>query len=223
MLRLIVLLLLLANGFYWLWSEGSLRGFGYGPAPQREPQRLAQQIEPEAVRVLSSTDIARVEAEVRADMAPKQCLEVGPLSADQAAALRGLLEAEWPAGSWQFDTAAVTARWMVYMGKFASEEALAKKRGELAAMNFKVLTVESPALQLGLSLGVYESEAQANVELIRLGARGIRTARVVQERVADQTTVLRLPAVSEAMLPLVEKLTPELGSKSLAACPQNAP
>ena len=82
---------------------------------------------------------------------------------------------------------------------------------------------ERPALQLGLSLGVYESEAQANVELIRLGARGIRTARVVQERVADQTTVLRLPAVSEAMLPLVEKLTPELGSKSLAACPQNAP
>ena len=55
MLRLFVVLLLLANGFYWLWSEGSLRGFGYGPAPQREPQRLAQQIEPEAVRVLSSS------------------------------------------------------------------------------------------------------------------------------------------------------------------------
>ncbi len=223
MLRLFVVLLLLANGFYWLWSDGGLRGFGYGPAPQREPQRMAQQIEPGAVQLLSSTDIQRVEAQVKADMAPKQCLQAGPLDAEQVAPLRALLEAEWPAESWQFDTVAVTARWMVYMGKFASEEALAKKRGELAAMNFKVLTVESPALQLGLSLGVYESEAQANVELIRLGARGIRTARVVQERVAEQTTVLRLPAVSEAMLPLVEKLTPELGSKSLAACPQNAP
>lgn len=92
------------------------------------------------------------------------------------------------------------------MGKFASEEALAKKRGELAAMNLKVHNVENPALQIGLSLGAFhDAEAQANLELARLGARGIRTARVVLERAAEQITLLRLPAVSEAMQPEVEK------------------
>ena len=79
MLRVVLVFLLLANGFYWLWSEGSLRGFGYGPALQREPQRVAQQIQPEAVQLLSSTDLKRVEAQVKADMAPRQCLQAGPL------------------------------------------------------------------------------------------------------------------------------------------------
>ena len=78
MLRVVLVFLLLANGFYWLWSEGSLRGFGYGPALQREPQRVAQQIQPEAVQLLSSTDLKRVEAQVKADMAPRQCLQAGP-------------------------------------------------------------------------------------------------------------------------------------------------
>lgn len=219
MLRLLVVFLLLANGFYWLWSEGGLRGFGYGPALQREPQRVAQQIQPEAIQVLSPADMKRVEAQVKADLAPKQCLQAGPLEAEQVAALHSLLEADWPAGAWQFDTVAVPARWMVYMGKFASEEALAKKRGELAVMNLKVQGVENPALQPGLSLGAFETEAQATVELARLGARGIRTARVVLERAAEQITLLRLPAVSEAMQPQVEKLTPLLASKSLAPCP----
>ena len=219
MLRVVLVFLVLANGFYWLWSEGSLRGFGYGPALQREPQRVAQQIQPEAVQLLSSTDLKRVEAQVKADLAPRQCLQAGPLDVDQVVALRSLLEADWPAGSWQLDTVAVPARWMVYMGKFASEEALAKKRGELAAMNLKVHNVENPALQIGLSLGAFDAEAQANLELARLGARGIRTARVVLERAAEQITLLRLPAVSEAMQPEVEKLTPSLASRSLAPCP----
>ena len=113
MLRVVLVFLLLANGFYWLWSEGSLRGFGYGPALQREPQRVAQQIQPEAVQLLSSTDLKRVEAQVKADMAPRQCLQAGPLDVDQVVALRSLLEADWPAGSWQLDTVAVPARWMV--------------------------------------------------------------------------------------------------------------
>lgn len=223
MLRVVVLFLLLANGFYWLWSGGTLRGFGFGPATQREPQRVTQQLKPDAVQLLSTTEIMQVEAQVKADAVPKQCLQAGPLEVAQVESLRTLLEAEWPAGSWQLDTVVVAARWMVYMGKFAGEEALAKKRGELAAMKLKPTNVENPALQLGLSLGSFDSEELANANLARLAALGIRTARVVLERAAAQTTVLRLPAVSEAMLPMVEKLTPELGSKSLAACPQTVP
>ena len=60
MLRLFVLLLLLANGVYWIWSEGGLRGFGYGPAQQREPQRMAQQIHPDALQILTAADLLRV-------------------------------------------------------------------------------------------------------------------------------------------------------------------
>ena len=51
MLRLTVLLLLLANGGYFAWSQGLLLPWGYGPLQQSEPQRLRQQIRPEALRI----------------------------------------------------------------------------------------------------------------------------------------------------------------------------
>ena len=44
--RTLALLLLLLNGLYCAWGEGWLLPYGFGPAPQREPQRLAQQIRP---------------------------------------------------------------------------------------------------------------------------------------------------------------------------------
>ena len=52
MLRLTVLLLLLANAAYFAWSQGLLAPWGIAPAQQSEPQRLEQQIKPQAVRIL---------------------------------------------------------------------------------------------------------------------------------------------------------------------------
>ena len=63
MLRLFVLLLLLANGLYFAWSEGWLRELGVGPALQTEPQRMGQQIKPEALRILSPEEVRRWAAE----------------------------------------------------------------------------------------------------------------------------------------------------------------
>jgi len=52
MLRIVVLVLVLLNSAYFAWSQGWLLGLGYGPAQQREPQRLRQQIRPEALQLL---------------------------------------------------------------------------------------------------------------------------------------------------------------------------
>lgn len=218
MLRLFVLVLLLANGLYYVWSEGWLRSLGYGAVPQSEPQRVAQQILPAAVQVLSTSEIKRVDAQVQSDLAPKECLQTGPLDEVQVTALRKVLENGWPAGSWQFDSVTLPEHWIVYMGKFANDEALAKKRGELAAMNIAPRTVDNPALELGISLGGFDTEAAASAELARLSGRGIRTAKVVLERAEGQRSVLRLPAVSEAMKPQINALGPALDGKSLASC-----
>ena len=45
-LRLLLVVLLLANAGYFLWARGDLVGFGLAPAGlnEREPQRLARQI-----------------------------------------------------------------------------------------------------------------------------------------------------------------------------------
>jgi hypothetical protein len=54
MLRWFVLALLLANLAFWAWSEGwFVAPLGMGPAVQREPARLARQVQPDSIRVLS--------------------------------------------------------------------------------------------------------------------------------------------------------------------------
>ena len=74
MLRSFVLVLILANGLYLAWSQGWLRAHGFAPAQQSEPQRMAQQIRPEAVHVLTPAEHKKVLAQVQADLEPKQCL-----------------------------------------------------------------------------------------------------------------------------------------------------
>lgn len=218
MLRLFVLLLLLVNGFYLAWGEGWLRSFGYGPTQQREPQRVAQQILPGAIHRLSVSEMKQVDAQVQADLAPKECLQAGPFDDAQVATLRAVLERDWSAQSWQFDSVTLPAHWIVYMGKFANDEALAKKRGELAAINITPHGVTNPALQLGISLGGFDTEAAANVELARLSGRGLRTAKVVQDRAETTGNMLRLPAVTPAMKPQLADLKASLGDKPLSAC-----
>lgn len=53
MLRWAIILLLLANAGYFAWSHGHLDGLGLAPVEQREPKRLAQQVAPEALRLLN--------------------------------------------------------------------------------------------------------------------------------------------------------------------------
>ena len=53
MLRLLVLTLLLANAGYFAWTRNLLAPYGFAPATPSEPQRLTQQIHPEAMLILT--------------------------------------------------------------------------------------------------------------------------------------------------------------------------
>lgn len=70
MLRLILLLLMLLNLGYFAWGQGYLLPYGWGPAQQREPQRLAQQVHPEAIKVLAPRAVTPAAAPRIAASAP---------------------------------------------------------------------------------------------------------------------------------------------------------
>ncbi len=210
MLRLLVLLLLLANGAYFAWSKGLLAVYGLAPASQSEPQRLEQQIRPEAIRILSTPGAASA--------SPAECLQVGIFNEEQTAVLRERLQSVLPAGSWVLESAVEPARWMVYMGKYSSAEALAKKRGELRQMRVSFEALNNPALEPGLSLGTFTSQPDANAELERIAKRGVRTAKVVQAQLEVRGQKLRLPAVNASLRPKLDELKPQLAGKSLLAC-----
>lgn len=220
MLRLLVLLLVLLNGVYAAWSGGWLRGLGYGPAQQTEPQRLAQQIKPEAVRLLSVQERRELEQTARPSASkPPECLQAGLFDADQSERLRvALAKAGWPANAWEMASGVTPARWIVYMGKFPSPDILGKKRSELLALNLKPVPLTNPALQPGLSLGGYDSQEAAQAALQALIGRGVRSAKVVVERPEEQGQWLRLLAVDEAKRPLLADLKPLLGNEVWRSC-----
>lgn len=216
MLRLVVLLLLLANAAYFAWSQHLLAPWGIAPAQQSEPQRLAQQIKPQSVRILSAEEVRRLDAAAPAARTA-ECLQAGPLDEAQSATLRQALE-PWPAGSWSLEPVVEPPRWIVYMGKYANAEGVARKKAELRQLGVSFEALADAALEPGLSLGGYASEADANRQLQALAERGIRTAKVVQERAEVRGQVLKLAALDDSLRARLDELKAGLGGKSLRAC-----
>jgi hypothetical protein len=217
MLRLIVLLLLLANGSFFAWSQGLLLAWGLGPVQQAEPQRLQQQVRPETVRVLQPEDLRRIETQVAQGPRPPECLATPALDDSQISVLRTTLE-NWPAGSWSFDALTEPARWIIYMGRYAGVEQVARKRAELRQLGVSFEALTNAELEPGLSLGSFPSEAAATQQLNALAERGVRTARVVQERPEQRGQRLLLPAVDDNLRPRLDELRTMLITRPLRPC-----
>lgn len=205
MLRTLVALLILANAAYFAWSQGLLRDWNLGPSAAGEPQRLESQIEPQALKILSAEEVRRVEAGIAASLAKNACLSAGPFDAADADRLEARLRAILPVDSWTLEAVPQPARWIVYMGPYNEPGALAKKLTELKALNVKVETLRSSALQPGLSLGVYASRDLANVSLQSLQSRGVRTAKVVQDQGETSTLTLKIFHLEESKRQEVEE------------------
>lgn len=224
MLRLLVLALLLANAMYFAWAHGLLRAWGFAPVQQSEPQRLAQQIRPEALRVLGVDEARRAEAAASAaavaSSGPRaaECLQAGPFDDSQAPALRRALGGALPAGGWVLDEAAGPPRWIIYMGKYPSGDAMERKKAELRQMGIAFEPVGSSALEPGLSLGAFATQPAASQQMAELAQRGVRTAKVVQERAETRIFTLRLPAVDDALRGKLDEVRAALGARTLMSC-----
>ena len=119
--------------------------------------------------------------------------------------------------SYEMRSQDIPGRWMVYLGKFPSQELLNRQRTSLRAQNIDTDRAGGN-LEPGLSLGRFSSEEAATRELTRLLRKGVRGARVVQERAAAQVFTLRLPAATAAQQAQLGALGPALAGKVLQRC-----
>ena len=216
-----MLALLLANAGYFAWANGLLASYGFAPQVQAEPQRLTQQIHPEAIQLLTTGEPVPAESQpvaAKSAASAGQCLQVGLFSDAQATALRPRLQATLPAGSWSLAGSTEPGRWIIYMGRYANEEALAKKRNELRQRGVTFEPLLNPALIPGLSLGHFASQADANAGLSQIILRDVRTARVLQERPEVRGQLLKLASADAPLLAQLDTLKPLLAGKALLAC-----
>lgn len=239
MLQLSLLALLLANAGYFAWSQGWMASLGWQPETQSETFRMRQQIRPDAIQVGAPpappapapthtaapnpnmpdpAALAAAAALAAPADAPSRCWQVGTFDDKQIVILRtALRDSPLPATAWELQTSSVNGRWMVYLGKFPNNEALALRRSELLqqGVNFDRA---GGTFDPGLSLGRFTNEEAATRELTSVLRKGVRGARVVQERSETTLYTLRLPQVTASMHPLLEALKPALAGKPLRLC-----
>lgn len=213
MLRLLALLLLVGNALLLAAQFGlfdRLTGAGSTQPPQREPERLQRQVNPEVVHILSpqaasaalgaAAASAAQSAAAASRAAALSCLEAGPFGgADTDSAERTLREAGLAPGSWLALKTEHPGAFMVYMGRYGDHDALQRKLDEVKRMKLAVEELRNaPPLQPGLSLGRFDQKADADAALARMVQRGVRTARVITLRQPQSQTLLRVPAADAA-------------------------
>jgi hypothetical protein len=197
MLRVVVALLLLANLAFFAWVRGGLApGFPPPRHAESEPERLAAQLNPEAVKVLPAK--AANAAVIAARAAEAVCLEAGPLTeADIAAAEAALAAAQLPEGSWQRETAPPPPLWLVYAGRVPETAARRKREAELRQLGLAFELIKEPAeLAPGLVLSRHATRAEADAALAALASASqpLKGAKVVTLPTPPlQPLVLRVP------------------------------
>ena len=146
----------------------------------------------------------------------KECLVAGSFDAKQVEALR-LQLAKLPEGSWKLDSSTSAGRWMVYVGKFSSQEALDTRRNELRAMEVSTDRARIASLEPGISLGRFSSEEAAERHQATMAKKGVTGAKVVVERPEATSYTLRLPKVDAATKKRVQSWH-IMDGKDLQAC-----
>jgi hypothetical protein len=229
-LRIVVLLLLIANAVYFAWTSGWLTDMGMPPTQEREPERLKTQLDPGTLRLLNGPrpeQVTRSPAALSAAAEPTpsappvpttSCWQASGFTLPQADALRNALgRAGLASDLWQLNEAKLAGRWVVFMGRY-NDEQMAKKKAELRELKIEFREVNLPSTGPGLALGTFSSEEAVQQALRDVAKKGVRSARAAVERPELATLTLRLPSITTEQRSSVEALGEALAGKSLQSC-----
>lgn len=247
MLKWLVIALLAANVAFFAWTQGWLDGVvGVRALGDREPGRLAQQVRPDSVVILTPTAVAAAASAASAAgsaassatpaasgaVVGSACLEAGPFSSLELTSAEAALSNLMSASAWTRVAVDVPGSWVVYMGPYPSTELRSKKKAELRrrGLEFEVLKLPlelnaeqrkilSAQLIPGLSLGRFASLNAADAALADLSVSGVQSARVVEVLKPYAAQSLRVAQAEPALAARLAGLTGKAAlSKPFAAC-----
>ena len=196
-IRLFFFLLVLANLLFFAWAQGYFGASDDG----REPQRLAQQLHAEKLRI-----VREGQTPVSAPAVKKEataCRVVNGLTTADAETLKAAVEAA--GGEAKVSPLAQPPLHLVVISELANKAAAEKKAAELT--RFGIKEQNTVALEGGrheIVLGRFDTNAAAITFLLGLTKRGIKSARVdsreqpalkaqVEARAPESTLLQQLP------------------------------
>lgn len=188
------------------------------PTPMAETPASATAAIETATPVAAVAQTVTASAPAEPPAPPTACWQASGYTPAQGDSLRAALALlDLPRDSWKLHETQTGGRWVVYMGRY-NEEQLARKKSELRELNVDFREVGAPSLSPGLALGTYSSESAAQQALQDVVRKGVRTAKVEQERIETTSVSLRLPAITDAQRAAVASLGAPLAGKKLQRC-----
>jgi len=187
-MRILVLLLLLAN--LTLLGYTKLDSLGTG-----EGVRLAQQIQPDRIVLLSPQQVAAL-GPAKVSALADVCVEWGPLSDAEKARALASLEPLDLAKLISQKKVEVVANYWVFIPPAPNRSAADRRVEELKALGVKdLLLVDGGPQRFAISLGIFRTEDAAQARLAALEAQGVKTARVGArvQAIAQTALVVRDP------------------------------
>ncbi len=182
-MRTLFFLLLLAN----------LTLFGYiklDSMSAGEGVRLAQQVQPDKIKLLTAQQVAALGPAKVAALADV-CAEWGPLSESDRARAVSLIEPLDLARLTTQKKVEVIASYWLFLPPAATRAAADRRVDELKSSGIRDASViDVGAQRLSISLGAFRTEEAAQARLDALQAQGIKNAKVGQRTQAIQQTAL---------------------------------
>ena len=181
-MRTLVLLLLLAN--LTLFAYIKLDSLSTG-----EGVRLAQQVQPEKITLLTPQQVAALGPAKMSALADV-CVEWGPLTEGERTRALSTLEPLDLARLISQKKIEVIANYWVFIAPAANKAAADRRLEELKAQGVRdVALIDSGAQRFAISLGVFRTEESAQARLASLQAQGVK-AKVGARAQSVMQTVL---------------------------------
>jgi hypothetical protein len=233
-MKLVFLFLLLMNVALFAWQQGV---FGRYSESGREPERIARQIEPDRIRVLSEKDVqilrerasqARVSAAVASapsspaapDLSVAQaCVEFGDfLSADVARVETALVKLGL--GSRQTTRSVDIPGWyLVYVPPFKTRAEADRAAADIAKRGVKdLLVLTDGPMRLGISLGSFKDPELAKAHVAALEKLGVKNARVVDKPTSVSATRYQLRELDAGMAQQLAAIRKEFPTQFVRPC-----
>ena len=214
-MRVVFFLLLLANLAFFGWHAGYI---GPGPESVGEPGRLAQQISPEKIRIISPDEAKKLAT--ASTPKPLLCLDWGSFPPQDSERVQVLLAAMTPAPKVSMRKIDETAGWWVSLPPQGSKANADKKAAELKRLGvdeFFIISEDGPN-KFAISLGVFKNEEGAKNFLDTLSKQGVKTARAAERETRVAKTIFTLRGVDEAMKLKLYDLRKEFPTQELKEC-----
>jgi hypothetical protein len=224
--RALFLLLLAAGLGFFAWAH-----FLAAPDPAIDPQPLAQQIEPEKLRVVPENELARTlppaaakpkpgPAPAPPEPAPLACLEWGSFSPADAVRAEQRLEPLALGARLAQHRGEETAGWWVFIPPQPNRGAAQRKAAELKKLGVDDYFVvqEEGRQRWALSLGIFRAEEAAKARLEALRAKGVKSAVVGQRETRVPKVWFQVRTVEQALHARLQEIAREFDGATLHEC-----